>query len=181
MKIAGIDYSLTSPSLCVHEGKNWSYNNCTFYYLTANKKLEIYNKNIKGELHKEYDTPSQRYDNIASWLIKNLNNRDVTNVYLEGYAYASTGLVFQIAENTGILKDRLWKMKVMTTVVPPTVIKKFSTGKGNANKELIQETFIRETGVDIKALTGQTLKQWNPSSDIIDSYYICKYGFQQEN
>jgi hypothetical protein len=24
-----------------------------------------------------------------------------------------------------------------------------------------------------------TEKQWNPSSDIIDAYWICKYGYQQ--
>jgi len=62
--------------------------------------------------------------------------------------------------------------------VPPTVLKKFATGKGNANKELMQEAFMLETGWDIKALLGQTEKQWNPSSDIIDAYYLVRYGIE---
>lgn len=181
VRIAGIDYSLTSPALCVHIGKEWAYENCTFYYLTGNKRLEAVLPRITGLLHREYESPQERYNNLATWALTNLNKHDVTNVYLEGYAFSATGQVFQIAENTGVLKDRLWKGEWRYDIVPPTVIKKFATGKGNANKELIQESFMKETGVDIKALLGQTPKQWNPSSDIIDSYYICKYGFQQEN
>lgn len=88
----------------------------------------------------------------------------------------STGRVFNIAENAGLLKHYLWKSDMYYNVVPPTVIKKFATGKGNANKEKIQESFIEETGINIKEMLNMTDKQWNPSSDIIDSYYICKYG-----
>ena len=32
MRVAGVDYSLSSPAICVHEGEEWSYDNCTFYY-----------------------------------------------------------------------------------------------------------------------------------------------------
>ena len=92
----------------------------------------------------------------------------------------STGLVFNIAENAGLLKHYLWKRKYTYNVVPPTVIKKFATGKGNANKILLQDCFEAETNYYIKKKLSMTDKQMNPSSDIIDSYYICKYGFEQE-
>jgi hypothetical protein len=39
MKVAGVDYSLSSPAICVHEGEEWSYGNCTFYYYVKQKKL----------------------------------------------------------------------------------------------------------------------------------------------
>ena len=56
-----------------------------------------------------------------------------------------TGLaVRSIAENTGLLKHKLYKIKVPTKPVPPTVIKKYATGKGNANKELMYEAFCAE-------------------------------------
>ena len=29
MRVAGVDYSLSSPAICVHEGEEWSYDNCT--------------------------------------------------------------------------------------------------------------------------------------------------------
>lgn len=61
--------------------------------------------------------------------------------------------------------------------VTPTVIKKFATGKGNADKERMQEVFEAENSIRLKAELNMTEKQWNPSSDIIDAYWICKYGF----
>jgi Holliday junction resolvasome RuvABC endonuclease subunit len=106
--------------------------------------------------------------------------REVTKVYLENYSLGSKGRVFNIAENTGILKYRLWNFGVEYDVVPPTVIKKFATGKGNATKEKMQEFFIQETQVDLKNKLSMTEKQWNPSSDIIDAYWICKFGYQHE-
>ena len=88
----------------------------------------------------------------------------------------SSGRVFNIAENTGILKYRFWNLGIKYAIVPPTVIKKFATGKGNANKERMQEVFESEHSIRLKEELKQTEKQWNPSSDIIDAYYICKYG-----
>ena len=53
-----------------------------------------------------------------------------------------------------------------------------STGKGNANKELMYETFLTETNVDLQSkLSSKSTKIINPVSDIVDSYYICKTGF----
>lgn len=92
----------------------------------------------------------------------------------------STGRVFNIAENAGLLKHYLWKRKYTYNIIPPTVIKKFATGKGNANKQLLQDTFELETGYFIKNKLSMTEKQNNPSSDIIDSYYICKFGINEE-
>ena len=40
----------------------------------------------------------------------------------------------------------------------------------------MQQAFVEETGVNLKERLQLTDKQWNPSSDIIDSYYICKFG-----
>ena len=41
MKIAGIDLSLTSPSICVFDGDVFSFEQCNFYYLTGSKKSVI--------------------------------------------------------------------------------------------------------------------------------------------
>ncbi len=43
--------------------------------------------------------------------------------------------VFLIAENTAILKYKIYQMDVPLITIPPTVIKKFYTTKGNATKE----------------------------------------------
>lgn len=178
MIIVGIDYSLTSPCVCICDSENFKFSNCNFYYLTNNKKLDVYFDNICGFLHQDYRSPEHRYNNIAQWAISKIP--EDAKVYLEGYSMGSVGMVFDIAENCGLLKHYLFRRNCDYTIVPPTVIKKFATGKGNANKQLLQDVFEENTGYNIKKKLGLSDKQWNPSSDIIDSYFICKYGYEQE-
>lgn len=178
MRIVGIDYSLTSPCVCIGDPNNFSFETCKFYFLTDSKKLDVDVDNIRGDLHLDYSCEEQRYGNITTWVLGLLEEGDV--VYMEGYSMGSTGRVFNIAENAGLLKHYLWKMKYEYNIVPPTVIKKFATGKGNANKQALQDSFEAETKYNIKEKLGLTEKQWNPSSDIIDSYYICKLGKAKE-
>ena len=177
MSILGIDLSLTSPSLCIFDNKGtFDINRCTFYYFTSLKKTITSSEMFKGELYPEFTYPEERYDNISNWILDKVVKHDVECVYIEGYAFNAVGRVFQIAENTGVLKYRLWSKGLNCITVPPTVIKKFATGKGNANKEAMETSFISETGINLKSILQLTDKQWNPSSDIIDSYYVCKYG-----
>jgi len=179
MRIIGIDYSLSSPCICVFKGNEFRYDLCKFYYLTNNKKYNIDVLNIHGDLHKDHTCNEQRYYNIAKWSKDLIEETDI--VYMEGYSMGSTGMVFNIAENAGLLKHFLWKQNIQYNILAPSVIKKFATGKGNANKEKLQTCFYEETGFDVKKALGISEKQWNPSSDIIDAYYICKYGYYNEN
>jgi len=174
---AGIDLSLTSPAICINlNGDEFSLDTCTFNYLTDNVSKVKCTGNVYGSVFPNYVTQSERYHNISNWALQVLNNYGITKVFLEDYSFGSTGRVFHIAENTGVLKYTLWRNSIEVVTIPPSVVKKIATNKGNANKELMQEAFISETGVNFKSMFALTEKQWNPSSDLIDSYYICKYG-----
>jgi len=178
MSVAGIDLSLTSPALCLFLGdEEFSFEFCKFKYLTDNNKRLFSNNFLEGSLFPSYGSQYERYENISKWVLNNLNDYGITSVFIEDYSYASTGRVFHIAENTGILKYIMWKHNINIIPLPPTVIKKTATGKGNANKELMQTAFVQETGLNLKNMLLLTEKQWNPSSDIIDSYFICKHGY----
>jgi Holliday junction resolvasome RuvABC endonuclease subunit len=175
--IAGIDYSLTSPAICIcNDAEEFHISNCLFFYLTSIKKYELGTDRYRGMLFPEYEGDIERYNNISQWTLTLLDHYDVEHVFIEGYSMGSKGRVFNIAENTALLKYKLWLQDYPTHIYPPTVIKKFATGKGNANKELMQEEFIAETGYNLKQMLGQSEKQWNPSSDIIDAYWIAKLG-----
>ena len=151
MTTIGIDYSLTSPAVCLHLGGEFTVINCKFFYLSSVKKSLKYNEVFKGSLYPEYNNALQRYNNISNWVSDIVSEYDVTRVYIEDYAFAAVGRVFNIAENTGILKYRLWKDHgIIPETVPPTVIKKAATGKGNANKEAMQQAFVKETGINLK-------------------------------
>ena len=174
--VVGIDYSMTSPAITVHTGDIWAYENCKFFFLTAKKKYIIANGQYTSCLHEEFVHNEHRFDNISSWAIKQIVH--TANVFIEDYAYAATGRVFGIGENGGLLKHKLWKDCIRFTLVPPTVVKKFGSGKGNANKFAMHEAFVKETGIDVsKILVGHPGE--SPSADIVDSYYIAKYGFNQ--
>ena len=179
--VAGIDYSLTSPAICIAEIINSCvvFENCKFHYLKQNKSQGSFD-NILAYEYPEYTDDIERFTKLADWTIECIrwfDNR-ASHVYLEDYAFAATGRVFNIGENMGILKKQLKEDGFKYTTIPPTVIKKHATGKGNANKELMYETFLSESHVDLKSqLSPKSTKISNPVSDIVDSFYICKTGF----
>jgi len=176
--IVGIDYSLTSPAVCINNEGEYM-----FYYLTNKKKyIGQMAKNIIGYEHQEYDTPIRRFSQISDWAINTFNrlNYDLKNlkVFIEGYSFGSKGqAVFQIAENCGILKYRLQQLNIQYDTVVPSVVKKGATGKGNADKDMMYESFLKETKIDLKKIFD-TDKVGNPVSDIADSYFIQKVGYE---
>jgi len=180
MILLGVDLSMTSPALCLYRGEQFSFDNCEFYFLSSSDKYLYVHKKLHGEVFPEYTSSSERFNNIGTWIVDVCKVNGVEKVFIEDYSYGSTGRVFHIAENGGVCKFLLWKNNIPYDTIPPTVIKKFATGKGNADKQKMQEAFISETNFDIKNILSMTEKQWNPSSDLIDSYYICKYGEQHE-
>ena len=190
MKI-GIDYSLSSPGVCVNTSEGeFKYEDCTFYFLTNTKKYDatfcrpfVTNVRYIGTPHKPYTSEPERYSQIADWAINIIKsygdattgmNRIKPTIQIEDYSYGSTGRVFHIAENLGLLKYKL-KMECGWdyTLLPPSVIKKFATDKGNANKDLMLDAFEKDTGTNLAQVFDTTSK--SPVSDVADAYFICKY------
>ena len=178
--IIGIDYSLNSPAICIAD-RDFDFNNCSFHFLTSKKKhIGKFGNNITGYEHSEYTTPIQRFSQISDWVYNVLRDTWHTEqlVFIEGYSFGSKGqAVFQIAENCGILKYRLQEYKIQYDTIVPSVVKKFASGKGNADKELMYKSFTELTNIDLKKLFDMD-KLNNPVTDIIDSYYIAKYGYE---
>ena len=193
MKI-GIDYSLSSPGICVNTSEDeFQYEDCKFYYLTNTKKYEgTFKEKMAfgtsaveyiGAPHRPYSSEPERYNNIANWAIDIIKlygdaktgiNRINPTIQIEDYSFGSTGRVFHIAENLGLLK---YKLKIECgwdyTLLAPSVIKKFATDKGNANKEIMLSAFQGDTGVNLAELFESSAK--SPISDVVDAYFICKY------
>jgi len=130
--------------------------------------------NITGEIFSPYDGDMQRYETIADWAEEKVTG--CFHVGLEGYAYNATGKVFNIAENTGVLKYKLYSRSIPIEVISPSEVKKFATKKGNASKTLMYEKFLEETNVPLQTFFNMDEKDVkSPLSDIVDAYYICKY------
>ena len=149
--IAGIDYSLCGPAICINDlMQKFTFQSCQFYFLSGVKKhARKVKSNIRGENFAKYNEEVQRYETIADWALDKVSG--CQSVGLEGYAYNATGKVFHIAENTGVLKYKLFQVSKPVDVFTPSEIKKFASGKGNASKEDMYDAFYRETNVPLKS------------------------------
>jgi len=185
VKIAGIDYSLCSPAVTVHSGDGFSLENCKSHFLTDVKKhATVYmatGLHCRGWEYPEWSMPEfgrleDRYEKISNWTMNLVQDCDL--VYMEDYALGAKGKVFNLGENGGLLKWKMWKAGIGFHLVGPTVVKKFATGKGNADKDKMYEFFLKETGANLmKEISPDSKKVTSPVSDIVDSYFICKYAY----
>ena len=139
---AGIDYSLTCPAVCVYNTDTGplSFENTSVFFRSNLARFKAFRDgNLEGCNHGPWKDDIDRYDDISSWAIGILKHFKVGQVYLEGYSFGSTGRVFNIAENTAILKYNLWAK-----------------------------------------LTPRSTNVISPLNDIVDAYYILKYGIYNE-
>lgn len=173
--IAGIDYSLTSPAICI--GKTKNFEDSVVYAFGSKTKVGQYD-NISIEQKIEYVSNIDRYNKLAQWSLEKLLNHNVTDVYIEGYSYGSRGrATLNIAENGGILRYVLYKAGMICNEVPPKSLKSFACNHGNASKEMMYSSFVDYTGEDfISEFQKNVEKIGNPTSDIVDAYFIMSYG-----
>ena len=155
--IAGIDYSITGPSVCVHPiDVNWHLDNCRFLTLDAVKKNQGYwlnNTITVKSTSKTYEYDIVRYNFMALTFSDFLKYHDVKTAMIEGYSYMSSGKVFNLAD---------------------------ATGKGNANKEKMAEAFFADTAVNLTKVFNHN-KLRAPVDNLVDSYWICKYLYESIN
>ena len=180
-KIIGIDYSLTGPCLCICNDRP-IISECEFHYLTKVKKYEgsFMGGRITGYPFKDYNSQQERHDQISNWVFEIIGiGYDNPIVFIEDYSFGSKGRVFNLAENTGLLKHKLYKRGIKFHTLVPSVIKKAATGKGNAYKEKMFDHFYEETGIHLMEELDQTTLN-NPVTDIVDSYYIAMVGYENE-
>ncbi len=177
--IAGIDYSMRSPAVCVIDTNNLSFSECKFLAVPIFPKKGLANHygNIELRPNPGADCGDVlRFDYLAKQIVGFCEDHDVERVIIEDYAYAGSGRVFNLAENVGVLKHTLYHADIPFDVVAPTSVKKFATGKGNAQKWDMYDQFARDTGVDLLTVFGfkKLKKIQSPIDDVIDAYYIVQ-------
>ena len=87
----------------------------------------------------------ERIDDIVSRIGDLTLGVDVA--VIEGYSYASKGRsIFQIAELGGIVRWELYSRRLPYVDVAPSCLKRYATGKGNANKDAMIAAAIHRFG-----------------------------------
>ena len=83
--IIGIDYSLTSPPICVNIDGDAGL---MFYYLTNKKKWTgTMSEEIVGYEHKEWTDPIQRFKYISDFALDIISPLLNPKIYIESYSF----------------------------------------------------------------------------------------------
>lgn len=159
--------------MCIMPKRDSDWFDCEVHYLTGSKKFIGLYANMTGTEMLDWTSSEERFDFISDHFVNLLNEGD--EVMLEGYAFGAKGQVFQIGENTGLLKHKMHSKVIAFDVIAPSVLKKFATGKGNADKLLMNEAFEKLTGFSVRKKLDMTPSAWNPSSDVIDAFFLARY------
>lgn len=174
---AGVDLSYTSPGVCVYDDFNPPiFESLNFFNLREDKTKNDIKRcgvfgNIRIDIQPKWTCAEERYSINAKWLTNILSAHKVEQVALEGYAMgARAGLIFNIAENTSLVKQFMFHNGIAFETPPPQVAKKLLTGKGNAKKEDMVNSFhALFPHVQLDKVLG--IKEYaKPIDDLVDSF-----------
>jgi len=105
---------------------------------------------------KQFGDGVQRLMEIRWWLegvlrthINDLDS-DVLGVCMEGYSHGAKNGREQAGELGAAVKMTLWDWTLHPTIVPPTSLKKFTTGAGNAGKNEMLLAVYKKWGFEFK-------------------------------
>lgn len=75
--------------------------------------------------------------------------RQADLVVIEGYAYGRPNQAHQVGELGGVIRVALFEEGIDFVTVPPAKVKKYATGKGNANKDQVLASVVHRTGQEM--------------------------------
>lgn len=151
MKILALDLSLTAPGYCRDD-------NCGTIKVPAKLRGMERIQWIKAEA-------------IGRPLITG-----VGLVVIEGYSFGSKGAaVINIGELGGVIRHSLWSQSIPYVEIPPSCLKKYATGKGNASKDDVLQagvmrsghTFVDNNACDAWWLHQMALAHYEPTSPLL--------------
>lgn len=182
MIIVGVDVSLQSSGMVKADlGNDLDIRMISWLGFTTVKKL--YNVNKENLLfYKPFSVYLDRSIWMRDKILNNLYNEfdhPPTHVAIEDYAYNDvTGMTFHIGGFTEILKLEIYLRRAKIRLYDITLIKKFATTRGNADKISMYDAFMKiplKDRIDISTLPPvSNPKGTSPTSDIIDAYFIMK-------
>lgn len=160
MVYMGIDQSLTGTGVAVRNGIEYNY------YLIETEKT----KNTKCPTIDRTRRLVHLKQEIKDIILK--HNPEI--ICMEGMAFGAQGAaIFDIGGLSHIFRELFLELDVKFIIAPPTVIKKFWTGKGNADKMMmIENAEIR--GVEIP-YTKKYKGEVKFNDNVVDAHAMCEF------
>ena len=174
MNILGLDLSINSSGITYMQcDENLKVISLKFLGFTKVKKNEHHSDDVHiCLLDKSYsDIPYHHRGSVIIKTVEKYFDLDTVDYFAtEDYAYGANGAVFDIAEVCGGIKEALYIKNIPYKKFPPSSIKQFATGKGNADKIGMGMAF-NKLGIEILP----NLKDFeSPKNDLVDSFWIAQ-------
>jgi Holliday junction resolvasome RuvABC endonuclease subunit len=154
-----MDSELLKPELFI--GIDQSYSGFGLVALGDEISINLWKfKNLGSESGRLADI----YETLYSYFSNCFNDYKAVHMAMEGYAHGSRFNREKLGELGGIVKLS-WYLSSGEdpTIVPPTVLKKYVTGKGTASKEDMIEGVNSRWSMDIK------------DNNVADAFGLAKY------
>lgn len=186
MRILSIDNSIHSPGIIdiLLDDSTLEIIKHRFFSATTIKKYTNENDDTKIVYIKNKEKESTfskicfLFDIIKNWI--ELDKTDIDYVVFEDYSYNSVGMVFNIAESTGLLKHYFISRGAKMRLYSIPCIKKYATGSGNADKIKLDEFYeleINKSEYKFALNTGFPelyLCKSSPKDNLTDAYWIMR-------
>ena len=188
----GIDPSINSTGICIMKYDGDKLCKTRFFIVKPNKltrkeelvnlrefSFELYEKSslkeIKKEDNHEYELEKtinimHIVDKVFEIIKKNTSRKDTVNIVMEGLSYGSsqrTQSIFDLAGLNYLIRNAIIKSGMNLIICPPAEIKKFASGKGNSNKDIIVEAFM---------ILFPKFSVIQKLDDLADAYFMCCYA-----
>ncbi len=186
----GIDPSINSTGICIHRyDDNNTLIDIRFFIIKPNKlkkKEQLINiSNFSFILYEKTDISKipeyhlQEFEktknliNLADKILEVISkyiNED-TVIVMEGVSYGSslrTKSIFDLAGLNYLIRNKILQYNTGKLLIcPPTEIKKFAAGKGNAQKDIISTGFV---------ILFPEFEEIDKIDDLADAYYMSKFA-----
>ena len=190
----GIDFSVVSTGMCIEE--NGVYNFFWFPRKKSNKfpvsgkvfdivktvcEVNWYETTLASSDYSEGEkTKILDAKKLVEKIITNIPIGTELEIRIEGFSFGSKGQsMLDLVLFQGILRYELINGGYNVIFVPPKSLKKLFSGKGNASKDEMVNTFIN---LDINCSNVQkmqniiqqdTRKTYKPYEDLVDAFALC--------
>ena len=100
------------------------------------------------------------------WDFSRYGARPSTLVLIEGYSFGSrNSQAHALGELGGILRLAFWQAKLPYVEIPPSMLKKFATGKGNSDKRTVAVEVVKRWGFEAE------------TEDEVDAFGLARMGY----
>lgn len=178
MKTIGLDLSINSTGVCINNNGKYKYI-IICSKLTKkmqqfdNKYIKLieYNKQpVEGEYSEKENIKTNNIYSIVNELKSIIKKEKPDECRIEGISYGSTGsgALIDLSGLNFMVRQMLLDLNVPFKIISPTSNKKFAVGNGQAEKDIIIDSWLR-LQPQLKNLDNIKI------DDIADAYFLSNY------